>query len=214
MASPSPAADVLKFRTNVPEVVSLAFATGREVTSQFSGDQIMYTLEDGRRMYLPPFVGQEIDRMGIRTHEAFEITKAEVSHGNRRTVEFQIRRLPTSGRSHSQQSPTADAAISHNSAPQNNTTDYSQKLQESIEQAQARRDMTPPTPPPTAPADTPMVTPLCYLMENCISGIVDAAIQAEQHARGRGLKDFAFSEESIERMAVSVFIEYNKRGSR
>ena len=43
------------FPTNVPVTVTLAFQDGLDVEGRF-GDQVMYTLEDGRVMYVAPMV--------------------------------------------------------------------------------------------------------------------------------------------------------------
>jgi type I restriction-modification system DNA methylase subunit len=47
------------FQTNVPESMALAFNDGITVEGRY-GDQVMYTLEDERVMYVPPIVQEQI----------------------------------------------------------------------------------------------------------------------------------------------------------
>ncbi len=54
----------LQFQTNVPIDVALKYNDGKEVTGQY-GDQVLYTLTDGRVMYVPPIVKKKIDELGI-----------------------------------------------------------------------------------------------------------------------------------------------------
>jgi len=41
------------------------------------GDQVLYTLTDGRIMYLPPIVKRRIEELRIGRGELFTVTKAE-----------------------------------------------------------------------------------------------------------------------------------------
>jgi hypothetical protein len=77
----------VQFQTNVPIEVALKYNDGKEVTGQY-GDQVLYTLSDGRVMYVPPIVKKKIDELGIGRGEQFTITKAEKKNGTRRTIEW------------------------------------------------------------------------------------------------------------------------------
>ena len=55
--------DKVQFQTNVPIDVALKYNDGKEVTGQY-GDQVLYTLTDGRVMYVPPIVKKKIDELG------------------------------------------------------------------------------------------------------------------------------------------------------
>jgi hypothetical protein len=59
------------------------------VTGQY-GDQVLYTLTDGRVMYVPPIVKKKIEEAGIARGELFTITKAERKNGTRRTIEWLV----------------------------------------------------------------------------------------------------------------------------
>ena len=79
----------LQFQTNVAIDVALKYNDGKEVTGQY-GDQVLYTLTDGRVMYVPPIVKKKIDELGIGRGELFTITKAEKKNGTRRTIEWVV----------------------------------------------------------------------------------------------------------------------------
>jgi hypothetical protein len=79
----------VQFQTNVSIDVALKYNDGKEVTGQY-GDQVLYTLTDGRVMYVPPIVKKKIDELGIGRGELFTITKAEKKNGTRRTIEWVV----------------------------------------------------------------------------------------------------------------------------
>jgi len=65
--------ETIKFETNMPQVLALAFTEGKPVESQFTGSQVMFSTVDGRRMYLAPFVAEKIRAAGISARMPFEI---------------------------------------------------------------------------------------------------------------------------------------------
>ena len=79
----------VQFQTNVPVEVALKYNDGKEVNGQY-GDQVLYTLTDGRVMYVPPIVKRRIDELGIARGELFTLTKAEKKNGTRRTIEWLV----------------------------------------------------------------------------------------------------------------------------
>jgi len=79
----------VQFQTNVPVEVALKYNDGKEVTGQY-GDQVLYTLTDGRVMYVPPIVKRKIDELRIGRGELFTLTKAEKKNGTRRTIEWVV----------------------------------------------------------------------------------------------------------------------------
>jgi hypothetical protein len=84
--------NVLRFETNVPAEVALRYGEGKRVQGRY-GEQVMYTLVDDRVMYVPVCVGDRIGELQIRPGQPFEICKAEVRDGNRRWIEWFVRRL-------------------------------------------------------------------------------------------------------------------------
>ena len=77
------------FEANVPVTAKLAYADGLKVQGRF-GDQVMYSLTDGRVMYVPLFVRNKLVELGIRQHEPFAICRAERREGNRRFVDWVV----------------------------------------------------------------------------------------------------------------------------
>ena len=191
--------DTVKFQTNIPEVVSLAFAKGKPVSSQFGGDQVMYSLEDGRRMYLPPFVAEKIEAAGISARMPFAICKREVTHGNRRSVEYQIETHNDADElaagTGSKTVPTSTAAVKATmSRPQDNST--------------------PPT-PPIAPRATAAAAggddiDLAAMIYAHIRAI-DVAAAAESYAAERGLA-IRYTSEDVRAIAATLFIQASKGG--
>ena len=82
----------IAFQTNVPVTVALAYADGLQVEGRF-GDQIMYTLADERVMYVPLVVRSKLVELGIQPRESFAICKAERKEGNRRFIEWQVKKV-------------------------------------------------------------------------------------------------------------------------
>lgn len=85
-------AEILRFETNVPVEVALRFSDGKHVEGRY-GDQVMYSLEDERIVYVPPIVEHKIQGLRIGKGEPFEICKAEVKRGNRRSIEWRVSRV-------------------------------------------------------------------------------------------------------------------------
>ena len=83
---------ILRFNTNSPVEVSLRWDNGKRVEGRY-GEQIMYTLEGDRVMYVPPVVAKQIQELGIRAREVFEICKAELREENKRWIEWRVRRI-------------------------------------------------------------------------------------------------------------------------
>jgi hypothetical protein len=69
--------DILRFQTNIPEEFSLKFSDGKEVEGNF-GPQIMFSLEDGRKAFLPPIVETKFKSLGIGRGERVSVCKTEV----------------------------------------------------------------------------------------------------------------------------------------
>jgi len=82
--------DRIVFQTNVPVTAALAYPDGIKVEGRF-GDQVMYSLNDERVMYVPPFVRDKLVEIGIQQNEPFSICKAERRNGNRRLIEWVVK---------------------------------------------------------------------------------------------------------------------------
>jgi hypothetical protein len=86
---------ILRFSTNVPEVVALKFATGLEAPPQREGyaAQVKFTLSDDRVMYVAPYAAELIAREGIQPGETFSIGKYEKREGQRKLIRWKVERL-------------------------------------------------------------------------------------------------------------------------
>src|SRR5208283_6101270 len=87
--------EILRFNVNVPAEVALRYGEGKPVQGRY-GEQVMYTLVDDRIMYVPVCVAARIAELEIRPGQPFEISKAEVRDGNRKWIEWFVRRLEES----------------------------------------------------------------------------------------------------------------------
>jgi hypothetical protein len=84
--------NTLRFEVNTPVQVALKFDGGRDVDGRY-GPQVLYTLTDGRLMYLEPKAAHRIDELKITAGEPFSICKREIKNGQERTVEWEVNQL-------------------------------------------------------------------------------------------------------------------------
>src|SRR5579871_6289313 len=87
--------NILPFQINVPAEVTLERPEGTLVQGRY-GDRVMFTLADGRIMYVPPFVASKIQGDGVAPGDRFQLCKTQVRNGNRRSIEWTVRRLDPS----------------------------------------------------------------------------------------------------------------------
>jgi len=87
---------VLKFATNVPVEVALAYSDGKEVEGNY-GPQIMFSLAEAPNgettMYVPPIVADRLAELQIGKGQRALICKGEVQRGNRHGVQWQVSRV-------------------------------------------------------------------------------------------------------------------------
>jgi hypothetical protein len=88
-------ADILRFTPEVPVEVALKYPTGKPVQGH-DGTDMMFTLVDGRLMFLAPPIAAQIDAMQIRAGEPFWITRNAGKSGVKGSVSWDIRR-PNAG---------------------------------------------------------------------------------------------------------------------
>jgi hypothetical protein len=69
-----PPRDVVDFPPNAPVTVALKYCQGKTISGQF-GERVMFTLTDGRVMFLDPEVAGRIESLGINVRESFAITR-------------------------------------------------------------------------------------------------------------------------------------------
>jgi hypothetical protein len=188
---------ILRFNTNSPVEVALRWDDGKRVEGRY-GEQVMYTLEGDRIMYVPPVVAKQIRELGIRAREIFEICKAELREENKRWIEWRVRRIEEPR--HPASSPNApDAAATIPSG-----------------QAQNHRNgSTPQTSKPPlefqATADG-MLLPVAVAgagitcMELAMNGAAEIAQRVESRARLRNYS-LQFNSEDIRAIGLTMFIQ-------
>jgi hypothetical protein len=84
--------NILPFRLNVPAEVILERPEGTLVQGRY-GDRVMFSLADGRVMYVPPSVASKIEAEGVAAGQPFQLCKVQAKNGSQRTIEWTVRRL-------------------------------------------------------------------------------------------------------------------------
>jgi hypothetical protein len=89
------ALNIVRFQINTPAEIILGSPQGTVIESRY-GDQVMFTLADGRIMYVPGIVATRIQDHGIRAGEPFDLCKILVKNGRRRSVDWLVKRRDSS----------------------------------------------------------------------------------------------------------------------
>lgn len=84
--------DKVVFEANVPVEVCLAHAEGKEIGDQRE-QQVMFDLADGRLMFVPRSVRDELRKLEIKPGERFQICKREVNDDGEACIEWTVSRL-------------------------------------------------------------------------------------------------------------------------
>lgn len=219
--------NILRFEMNVPIDVVLDSSEGVAIEGRY-GARAMFTLADGRVMYVPPIVASKIRAEGIAPGERFQICKAAVKTGQRRSVEWLLQRV--SSDQAQEPAPDAIAAVS----PE---TQLEHDLRASVEMARTKNgpalQSTPcscidPVPPfsPTVngrtgsegrgkPGDTHQdATPLpATKLEHALKTAISAAQNAEKFGSELGYT-VRFDADAIKSMAITVLINMSERSPR
>ena len=183
------------FEANVPVTATLAYADGLKVQGRF-GDQVMYSLTDGRVMYVPPIVRDKLVELGIRQNEPFAICRAERREGNRRFVDWVVQpdgsAVPT---------PSATAYSDAHGEPVNGDNGASVKPNGNGNGNGHGKPASTPTKSGTAET----------ALRAALTTSIDAALAAEQYASAHGLS-IRFGSEDLRAMALSLFIQHARDG--
>lgn len=181
------------FEANVPVTATLAYADGLKVQGRF-GDQVMYSLTDGRVMYVPPVVRDKLVELGIRQNEPFNICRAERREGNRRFVDWVVQ--PDGSAS------SALGAGAHRDVPQPPANGDSSASGKSNGNGNGNG----------RPANgLGAVGAAESALRTALMTSIDAALAAEQYASAHGLS-IRFGSEDLRAMALSLFIQHARDG--
>ena len=211
--------NILPFQLNVPAEVVLANPQGTLVQGRYS-DRVMFSLADGRIMYVPPFVAALIDSEGISVGERFQLCKSQIQRGRRRSIEWIVKRLGPVR-------PCADST-----AP-GGETQLERDLRASIEAVNGKNAATEQAPPEiiaspvepvasvpangTAGAQIGAPSPNGHStaptkLEHALKTAISAAYNAEKYGAELGYV-VRFDADAIKSMAITVFINMSE-GSR
>jgi hypothetical protein len=191
----TPAPGLIKFEIGEPQVLALAYPTGKPSKSRFTGDQLMFTTITGERFFVDPYVQDRINAAGIEVGVPFEMTKRETWQGNRRVVEFQVRKIGTSPVQSI--APAPQNVVNSNGSLPNNT-------------------------PPPLPAPLPPVLPApmngagetaAQVMEKCYRDAIDCALASVKYAESKGLR-ITPAFEDVRAMAAVLCIGQQNGGRR
>lgn len=193
------ATETLKLQLGEVHVIALTQPYGKPVASRFGGDQLMFTLADGRKLFVDPYVQDRLKAANVAPGVPFEIEKRESVQGNRRVVSVEVRPLKAAG-------PGVQAAPAHantgittyapQSTPPASTTEY--------------RPSAPQRPQlPQMPVNGNGET-AAAIMARCYKDAIDVALSAQAYARENGLM-LAPVFEDVRAMGTALFIQNGAR---
>lgn len=181
----------LQLKIGEPETIALKYRTGK-TCQPFPGQasNVMFTLVNGKTMFVPISVSERIHAAEIQPGEEFTILK-KTAHS------YELKKKPADAAS------TAPAAI----APKSNTTTAPKPA------SNGSHD-NPPAPAQTAatPAQLPPSTRTQKLMA-CFVMAIDAISAAQDYCRGKQL-GVTFTSEDVRAVAISCWIQCEKEGYR
>ena len=199
--------NILRFPTSVPLEVALASLQGTLVQGRY-GDRMMFSLTDGQVMYVPPIVANKIEAEGIGPGEPFELCKSQVKTGQRRSIEWSVRRLDPE-----------QAVREKSEVIESSETQLESDLRASVAIANGKNGKSPASdePPPNLPIveDNPPVKPATQpltKLESALKTAIAAAHNAEKFGAEIGYV-VRFDSDAIKSMAITVLINMNE-GSR
>lgn len=199
----------VKLQLNVPETLELAFPDGLKVSSKFGGDQVMFSLTNGEKWYTDPFIASKIRDARIGANQPFNVTKREVINGNRRRVEYEIEALiepqtitdprPTVYAGESRDGRTTAVVLGAGAS----VNGFDERLKSAL--------TTPAVPAAAIAAPAPSSV---AIMKLAGIGAIDAVLEIENYAQSRGMTDFNFGADNIQKLTACLFIEMSKKAGR
>jgi hypothetical protein len=190
-------ADLLKLQKDEPAIIALAFAEGKIVESTIPNapNQVMFTLCDGRRTFLPLIAADKIREAGIRAREEFEIVKLG-PHS------YRVRKLDSG--------PYVPPPYEERAAPASSHASAARVTGPSTYTTNNGNTSAPPSPArPAEPART--ITPAAACMCAAMCSAVDAIVETQAYATRKGI-GLTFSEESVCKIGLSIYIDNCRNG--
>ncbi len=214
--------NILRFQINTPVALALASEQGKLIQGRY-GDRMLFHLTDGRIMYVPPVVATMIEEFAIAPQERFELCKTQIKNGQRRSIEWGLKRIDSE--------PPRDEVKGAASDPE---TPLERDLRISTEIANAKKaakeprtisaitdDAIPPFAPMTNGNGTPVTAkpdghsqPLpSTKLEHALKTAISAAYNAEKYGTELGYV-VRFDADAIKSMAITVLINMSEGGRR
>jgi hypothetical protein len=194
---------VIKFETNVPRVLSLAFSEGKPVVSPMTGAQLMFSTVDADRFYVPPIVGEKLKEHGVTARQQFELCRRQVG----RSIEWQVKTHNAAADAVSQATPTAAPVrtVNETTPKEYNSNVYGDRsFTEALDATYTGMS----EPAQSAPRT---ISPRAKQMMAAMLDAVDVVIETERYLERRGLEVQA-EFESIRAIAATFFIQGCKGG--
>lgn len=180
--------DILKLIAGKPEVVALQFETGKRVESQFGGEQALYTLCDGRRLYAPISLADRIEKdLRVGRNEPIQIVKREVGTGKDKRVTYDVARI----------APTAPESVQ---TPRSGTTQPAFAKQVQHDSLRSAHNTQP-----------PLMTQTASALAGALCAAIEAVMETERYAERRGFA-FQFTSEDVRALAITCFISASRDG--
>jgi len=197
--------EIVKFFTNVPVEVALRQGSHKQVEGRY-GPQLMYTLADKRIMYVPLIVADRIRELDIGSGEPFEVCKAEIRDGNRRWINWQVRRVEEAQQPDPSPNAPAAAASVSSEAPDhsNGNTNGSSNRQEFQPRLAPASD--------GALLPVPVRGPAVWVMETAMNAAAEIARRVESRA-ALSNQPLQFTSEDVRAIGLTMFIQAMREGN-
>jgi hypothetical protein len=199
--------EVLRFQANIPEEVALKFDDGKAIEGRY-GDRVLYTLTDDRIMYLPPIAAKRIKDLHIGRNELMSVSKQEVIRGQKRSIEWVIKRVDPANETAAVQPAAASNHQKTSARQQPHGTTEDNRLEHQLRASIAMVQETKNGHLPPPPQDRPKTQ-----LEHALITAIAAAAAAEKYAAEI---HFAvhFEHEDIRAMAISTLIGMQQNGGQ
>jgi hypothetical protein len=204
MASPAlannPNTGILRPEINIPVEVALQYTSGKEVEGQY-GPQMLFTLTNGQKLYLPLPAADKIDELGLEPHEPFELCKRNIRIGQRNVMQWEVKRIfapkNTAPLQETPRVPAAAPTASGNVPPRRQGSDSQQTNF-----------------PQTTTTHAPQTAGRCGY-EEAFTNFLTIALRATTAAEREGAHSGSgvrFDSRDVAAIATSMFIQAGKEG--
>jgi len=212
-------AEYVRFEAGRPQEVALKFADGKVVDGQY-GEQVMYTLTDGRVMYVEPIVAARIRSLGIQPGECFFIEKRKKGRANDWHVFRETEEAPAAVERPTRKRTPAPHVLADRLpdivAARNAGRELEQKLADSITLIEAKKAAAAAPPPPAKPVQSaaaavnPQDRWKAVLLAQT-NALTDVLAEALRHSAEHG---GLVKTDDVRSLLITSFIELTKRQER